>query len=308
MVLGCNSKSSSYLDYCDENTFKVLCGLVNILTNENKLVCLPHDFALVRRRVFKFLTNCLIYNVNYKDLGHLNIPHFTNFHMYPLETVKGDIYPFFKSFFSNTIYINGGYTNHCVGAVVEKDEPPFINRRDFDLLVLYLLLTGKIKFSDKLCLSYLFKGGYNILSDLYKYIYFQLPKPNDIDPKNNWVLKDKYWFLEAKTKLNKGKLGFGLKYCEKDITFWTDKYISSISNFNSENLEIKYKSVEKYHILKFGGKYIINKGEYALIYNTSDSCPFAFLWDESGLKRFKCINEFIQLNSNNITCLELILD
>ena len=308
-----HKSNNSYFEYCSEDVERLLFNLTKDLElKKEELIPLPKYLEVVRNRVRKFLTNALFYNVNYKDFGHLNISHWTNFLIYPLERVEGDIYPFFMKFFNNTAYTNGGYVNYCVRTTIRGNETPFIHRRDFDLLVLYLVLTKKIRLSVTLCRSYLFKGGYDIFADLYKYFVFKLlhkPSTKHLTKKVRWMKEKDYWLLKSPSELNKAVISFGLYHCE-NVSYWTAEKIQSIASFfngsEGDTNNIVLKEVKNFHILRFGGRYIVNDGEYGVIYSNLESSPYAFVWDREGLKRFETADSFFKLYGKNIYRIDLI--
>ena len=120
--------------------------------------------SVLRGRVNKFLFNALAFNVNYKDTGNTNVAHMTTFPMYPLETdprvlerENDGLYPMLRTLFHNTLLINHGYVKHCYERLVSPFallDSPFLSKRDFNLAVFYLVLTGHLRLSETLCKSY----------------------------------------------------------------------------------------------------------------------------------------------------------
>lgn len=265
----------------------------------NSVRVVPGYLGIVRQRMLKFLFNALAYNLNYKDLAHTNVEHMTNFFMYPLVcTPKGRLYPFFCKMFANTLTINGGYLDHCDKKVLDGGLTcnPFITRRDFDLVLLYFVLTGKIKLSVLACRSYLYKGSFNPLSDIYKCFLMALKRSCAIPMRvvgGPWrMANDGLWHMPAcQVNLSDEALKVGLFYCGHNIVRWTPDKIRSLIDFalgSGVNVETENVPAETL-ISNPTGKYLIGArcgARCGVVINVRDCHPYVFEWSVSGLRRF----------------------
>ncbi|KAK3761579.1 hypothetical protein RRG08_010303 [Elysia crispata] len=205
------------------------------------MVIAPEYLLVVRKSMMTYLTNALMFNVHYKDIGHTNLMHLTAFPIYPLEEEHPvDAYPLFVRLFENTQAFNGGYVKHCASAVVTAllDQHPFVTRRDFDLTLTYFVLTGAVQLSRTVCRSYLFKGSYNPLADVYKsyLVASKISRPlvAAATPKGVWAPypeDDSAWFLSAPTDgWSRPLLLLGLKFGDGySMQHWTPGRIKSFS-------------------------------------------------------------------------------
>ena len=145
--------------------------------NNGRVSPVDRQTAALRNRVNKFLFNALAFNINYKDTGHTNVAHMTTFPMYPLETDREVVekenewlYPVLRTLFHNTLLINHGYVKHCyerLAAPFALQDSPFLTRRDFNLAVFYLVLTGHLRLSETLCKSYQYSSPSNPVNLLF---------------------------------------------------------------------------------------------------------------------------------------------
>lgn len=261
----------------------------------NSVRAAPEYLVTVRRRMREFLYNALAYNLNYKDLAHTNVVHMTNFFMYPMvSTPKDKLYPFYSKTFANTLTVNGGYLDHCDREIIDAGlaAHPFITRRDFDLTLLYFVLTDKIKLTVPACRSYLFKGSFNPLVDVYKYFLMALKRANAIPvraPSRAWKMtKEGMWHLPAhQEKLTKRAIKVGLVYCGRNVLTWTPDIITSLVQFSSNtDLRIKTEKVSVEALISNPtGKYLIGT-TCGLVVNVRDCHPYVYAWTTSGLHRF----------------------
>lgn len=237
----------------------------------------------------KFLFNALAYNLNYKDLAHTNVEHMTNFFMYPVVRTQEDrLYPFFSKMFANTLMINGGYLEHCDMEVVDAGltANPFITRRDFDLSLMYFVLTGKMKLTVLACRSYLFKGSFNPLADIYKWFLLALKRAGTIPMRalsHPWKMtEDGLWHMPAcQENLTERTIKAGLAYC--NVLKCTPDKIASLVDVD---LRVKTEKVPAEVLISNPtGKYLIG-ATCGLVVNVRDCHPYVYAWTPSGLHRF----------------------
>lgn len=261
----------------------------------------PEYLITIRRRMHVFLFNALAYNLNYKDLAHTNIEHMTNFFMYPLiSTPKDKLYPFYSKVFANTLMINGGYLDHCDRKVVDIiEDNPFITRRDFDLALMYFLLTRKINLSEAACKSYTFKGSFNPLADVYRCFVWSLKITNTIPTRVSrpWSKINGYWHMPAPiNNLSKRAIKIGLRYFGDNLLYLTNKKINSlveyINNASTKHaIETKKVSIDTL-ISKHTGKYLIGL-TCGLVINVREFHPYVYAWTAAGLYRFNDPMEYL---------------
>ena len=287
----------------DSRTMDVLFKLCYVSADINNSVrVVPEYLVIIRRRMCKFLFNALAYNLNYKDLAHTNVEHMTNFFMYPLVcTPKDRLYPFYLKMFANTLMVNGGYLDHCDRMVVDAGitTNPFITRRDFDLTLMYFVITDKVKLTVTACRSYLFKGSYNPLADVYKCFLAALKGTNAIptrSPSNHWKMtKDGLWHMPAPYKdLTEIVIKVGLVYCGPSLLLWTPSKIASLVEYckdKGNNIETEKVPVETL-ISNPIGKYLI-KTTCGLVVNVRDCHPYVYTWTAAGLYRFNSPMDYL---------------
>lgn len=285
----------------DKRAVTVLLDLCSAISNNNddiKLV--PNHVKIVRERMIKFLFNALAYNVHYKDLGHMNLEHMTNFFMYPM-TNSSQLYPFYTNLFENTLSINGGYLQHCKKLVIDAgiSGNPFVTRRDFDLTLLYFILTGKIKLTVEACRSYLFKGSFNPLADVFKCFVMVLKMTTELPMRilgGQWTTDDKgECFMSAPlNQLSKRAIKIGLTYCGDNILFWTPNKIRAITEFaTTTNIRIQTKKVPVETLISENkGMYLIDSS-CGLVINVSDCHPYVYVWTSNGLFRYDSPIEYL---------------
>ncbi|RUS70279.1 hypothetical protein EGW08_021956 [Elysia chlorotica] len=154
---------------------------------KGRLIKASADTAIIRRRVQKYMFNALIYNINYKDTGNVNICHMTTFPMHVLENngnvVNADlaeVYPLYKTLFDNTIWMNHQYAKHCFKTVLdplyfssmslsEKDynNNCFVCKLDFHYAVFYFVMTGGMTISEAVCKNYHYATPVSPLTQLF---------------------------------------------------------------------------------------------------------------------------------------------
>lgn len=275
-----------------------LCRVIN--NNDSSIAPTPKYLYIVRRRMFTFLINAISFNVHYKDLGHTNVVHMTNFPMYPLETGP-KMYGVFNKLFRNTVMINGGYIAHCDRSVVSlggAENNPFVSRRDFDLVLLYLVLTGKIRLSLEVCRSYLFKGSFNPLSDVFKCLTFATAMPQSVSGQNDggWRPAGGAVFLPAESQLSEQSIKLGLKYCGGyDILFWRPSKIRQITSASAGYSQVSVKCVKvtpETVVAESKGLYVVNEC-YGLVVNYSESHPEVYVWNKSGIFRYDNLFDYL---------------
>jgi len=255
--------------------------------------------------MFRFLSNALSFNVHYKDMGHTNVAHMTNFPIYPFSVGPSDLYPVYTHLFSNTLYINGGYIDYCRKKVVEGNESsnPFLTRRDFDLVLLYFILTNKIKLTNLLCKSYLYKGGCNPLTEIFKLftlaaklsqsVCIHIPVPSQ------WTITRDYSFLRAPTELTANTIKVGLKYCGDELVTWSVEKVQKIvdeANKINPPMIIPTIDVDVSTLVSSdkGGLYLANGGEYGIVtFNGLESHPHMYVWTQDGLYKYENISDYL---------------
>lgn len=286
----------------DKRVVGVLLELCEAASNNHRsLRLVPEYLKVVRARMVKFLFNALAYNVNYKDLSHTNVEHMTNFFMYPAEMPHRPIYPFCEKLFANTLLVNGGYLNHCDCIIVDAgiSNSPFVTRRDFNLTLLYLVLTGKVRLTVTVCRSYLFKGSYNPLEEVFKGLVMALKMTQALPARMHtarWVVKnDGRWFMAASLPgLTKRTIKIGLRYCGDNVLFWTPEKMAAIDEFaSSTNLRVKTEKMPTETLLtETRGMYLVS-ATCGLVVNVRDCHPYVYVWTQDGLYRFDCLVDYL---------------
>lgn len=275
--------------------------------NSDAPIPTPDHVRVVRRRIMKYLTNALAYNVNYKDLGHTNIVHFTNFPMYPLSepgtgVTETNMYPFLRRLFANTLMINGGYTDHCHRLIIghRESESPFVTRRDFDFMLVYFVLTGAVQLSKTVCRSYLFKGSFNPLNDVYKAFMVAsiLSRARHKSRSTaSWVPhRDGYWYLRTATgPLSRDDIAMSLKHCGGyKIQHWSPDRVRAICDavrVIDPIYRTEYESIVNL-VSADKGIYLIN-GDNGLIINYKDCHPQVYVWNSTGIFRFDTLMDYL---------------
>ena len=293
----------------DERASKILLELCADI-NSDEMVIAPEYLLVVRKSMMTYLTNALMFNVHYKDIGHTNLMHLTAFPIYPLEEEHPvDAYPLFVRLFENTQAFNGGYVKHCASAVVTAllDQHPFVTRRDFDLTLTYFVLTGAVQLSRTVCRSYLFKGSYNPLADVYKsyLVASKISRPlvAAATPKGVWAPypeDDSAWFLSAPTDgWSRPLLLLGLKFGDGySMQHWTPGRIKSFSilcdrAYNPVHYPTIAVTTPKLIGDHTAGLFVINGGESGLVVNHRECHPQVFVWDRLGLYRFDSLLDYL---------------
>lgn len=288
-----------------------LCTTIN--TNNLRATPTPEYMRVIRKRILRFLKNALTYNINYKDLGHTNVCHMTTFPMYPLEPPPADdLYQVFRRLFSNTLLINGGYVAHCDASVVSLGfpDPPFVNRRDFDLALLYMVLTGQVKLTKKVCRSYLFKGGFNPLDEVFDLLTFitrSVPTPPGSLPtaQPGWKVLDDTAsaFLAAPcANLSKGAILTGLTFCGGyQIGHWTPCKVWSVVELCADRVVQVVATEVSSGVACIVGSvkdmFIIN-GTDGLVVNLGESHQQVYLWTKTGITRYDSLFEYLHTCGN----------
>ncbi|GFR75994.1 hypothetical protein ElyMa_005789500 [Elysia marginata] len=203
--------------------------------------CLAPEYVLeTRRRVLRFIANGVRLNIHYKDLGHTNVEHWTAFFTNPLGSreIRDGFYPLYSKLFANSLLFNSGYEERVVRDTVlglEKNSP-FLTVRDGHLLVLYFVLTGSLVLAQRLCKSYMFRGGYNPVKTVYDTVKAFVLPTIVAQPTCRWTpatVGEAYWFCGESTEkiaVDAETLAFALKYCGGyNLSCWTpesarDKY------------------------------------------------------------------------------------
>lgn len=260
----------------------------------------PDYLREVRASVMKYLFNAMFYNVNYKDLALTNIEHMTNFFMYPMvtsETATPNVYPFYESMFANTSLVNGGYLSHCFSVVIDNGlrKHPFVTRRDFDLLLIHKILTGEVQLSLTICRSYLFKGKYNPLADVYKCFLMTAKMNMDIPREvSQWTIAKDRCTMSVPAKLNERALRLGLMCCSGNVQYWTPSKVRNIIDL-SPTIDLQVDTIK----VSSGSLFENTKGVYqitpkrGLIVNTRECHPYVYVWDENGVHRFENIADYL---------------
>lgn len=293
----------------DDRAAMVLRDLCDDINNE-VMVPVPRHVLTIRRRMFKYVINALAYNVNYKDLGHTNVMHFTNFAMYPLPSEGGggeaerQMYPFLKRLFANTLRMNGGYTDHCYETIVASLEAdsPYVTRRDFDLALTYFVLTGRMNLSKTVCRSYLFKGSFNPLKDVYKSFLTatilstkarRRASPPKWTPRSDgcgWFMK-----LEEQGVLTKSNIILGLKYCKGyKIQYWTPAKVAAVKAATLiGTTTVSTKTEDPVDLLSIDKGLFVVDDSYGLVINYRDCHPQVYTWHETGITRFDTLMDYL---------------
>lgn len=276
--------------------------------NTTGVVKVPVYLRVVRARILKYLYNAVYYNVNYKDLALTNVEHMTNFFMYPIHSDLKDatpsVYPFYDAMFSNTSTVNKGYLTHCFSAVIDAglNQHPFVTRRDFDIILMYMVFTGKIRLTKTLCRSYLFKGSYNPLTDVFKCFLMVNKMNNSVPPiaraaVPRWVPVgcEGHVTMHAPIgTLTKHALKIGLAFCSENVLYWTPQKISAIVEFAAHtDVRVITKKVPSHTLFtETNGIYLTNARQ-GLVVNSRDCHPYVYVWDVSGLHRFDNLSEYL---------------
>lgn len=293
----------------DGRAVAVLSDLCRYINSAEMIPAPPH-VKEVRRRMMKYLRNALFYNVHYKDLGHTNVPHMTNFPMYPLSegAHRSDVYPLFAKLFGNTVKFNGGYLDHCDDVVIAGRDvsSPFVARRDFDLALVYFVLTGAIRLTKCVCRSYLFKGSFNPLKDVYK-VFVAVREINRtakaaVRPK--WFPYDGCgWMLPllggARTeRVSKDLLATALMHCGGfDMQRWTAAKVSSVIERVAEGHVSRY-ALSQVPLVSLvtadKGMYVVNDGEYGFVTNRKPCYGRVYLWaPDEGVIKYDDVYDFL---------------
>jgi hypothetical protein len=283
-----------------------LMGVCRAVSNNNQGVTeVPDYLRVVRKSVLKYLYNAIFYNVNYKDLALSNVEHMTNFFMYPVTTTTthktAEVYPFYTRMFANTSTVNGGYLEHCFSAIIDGGigDHPFVTRRDFDLLLIHEVLTGSIKLSRTLCKSYLFKGTYNPLTDVYKCFVMTLKMSSNVPPAVcRWVPSGRgQYTMTAQVgggALSKRALKMGLAYCATNVPYWTPSKVYSLIEFaKTTDVRVSTTKVPSHVLLSETKGVFLVSTKQGLIINTRDCHPYVYAWDAVGLHRFDNVSEYL---------------
>ena len=183
--------------------------------NNGRVSPVDRTTSVLRGRVNKFLFNALAFNVNYKDTGNTNVAHMTTFPMYPLETdprvlerENDGLYPVLRTLFHNTLLINHGYVKHCYERLVSPFallDSPFLSKRDFNLAVFYLVLTGHLRLSETLCKSYRYSSPsnpVNLLFGLFTALGGGVARRTGVSLTESPVVPDEHSFGVAVVHLN----------------------------------------------------------------------------------------------------------
>ncbi|KAK3802446.1 hypothetical protein RRG08_018556 [Elysia crispata] len=297
----------------DQRAVDALKHLYKCINTTKTIPIAPRYLVVIRQRMFRFLTNALVYNVNYKDLGHTNVVHYTNFTMYPfLKTNTTGLYPFFLRLFDNSLDLNGGYVEYCKSRVVESTEVsnPFVSRRDFDLALVYFILTDALALPKVSCRSYLFRGGYNTLKDIYKAVGCAHALTNKLHERPVWrpitktaTTTEAVWKLHVTCQqLSVKSIAIGLKYISAPVGMWfPDKVygiVTAVNNVPDNLYTLEEVSVESLlDSTRQNGIYIVNDIAFGLVVNIKECSPEVYTWDSLGICRYNSVMDFLYSNN-----------
>ena len=196
---------------------------------------------------------------------------------------------------------------------------PFLTRRDFDLVIMYFILTRKVELSVEVCRSYQTEGGYNPFSKAFNFFLMlnTLENPPSYEPRDHlkWTFWDEDGYtlrlegsaLPPGVKISENVAGVAMFMCGgfENIRMWGSKMITEhvfkAAKVHEEWPFVTDKASVSDLIKQTSGVFLVNKKEdpgfvdIVICIDCRDSHEYVYEWSKEGLFRHEHVMMFVEL-------------